>query len=109
MQPRHADAVADGERLRSRLAARRDELRAGAERHDLADDLMAGDDGRAVRRQLALQDVQVGAAHAAGQHPQEDLARTRVGHRELDKPERRLRHGGGRRQLHRAHRLGNRL
>ncbi len=74
VQPRHADAVAHGERRRSRLAARRDELRTGTERHDLADDLMAGNDGRAVRRQLALEDVQVGAADAAGQHPQEDLA-----------------------------------
>ena len=109
VQPRHADAVAHGERRRARLAARRDVLGAGSERHDLADDLVAGDDGRAVRRQLALQDVQVGAAHAAGQHPQEDLARTRLGHRELDEPERRLLRGSGRRQLHRAHGLGDRI
>ena len=108
VQPGDADAVACGERRRARLAARRDDLCAGTERHDLADDLVAGNDGRAVRRQLALQDVQVGAADAAGQHPQEHLARTRLGHRELDEPERRLRHGGGRRQLHRAHRLGDR-
>ena len=78
VQPRHADAVARGERRRARLAARRDELGARAERHDLADDLVAGHDGRAVRRQLALQDVQVGAAHAAGQHPQQHLARARA-------------------------------
>ncbi len=103
VQPRHADAVAGGERRRARLAARSDELRAGPERHHLADDLVSGDDGRAVRRQLALQDVQVGAADAAGQHPQEDLARTRLGHRQLDEPERRLRRGSRRRQLHRAH------
>ena len=109
VQPRHADAVADGERRRARGAARRDEVRARPERHDLADDLMTGDDGRAVRRQLALEDVQVGAADAAGQHPQEDLARTRLGHRELDEPERRLRHRSGRRQLHRAHRRWDRV
>ncbi len=108
VQPRHADAVARGERRRARLAARRDGLGAGPERHDLADDLVAGDDGRAVRRQLALEDVQVGAADAAGQHPQQDLARTRLGHREPNEPERRLRRGSGRRQLHRAHRLGGR-
>ena len=107
VQPRHADAVADGERRRARLAARRDELGAGSEGDDLADDLMAGHDGRAVRRQLALQDVQVGAADAAGQHPQQDLARTRLGHRELDEPERRLCRGSRRRQLHRAHRPGD--
>ena len=106
VQPRHADAVAGGERRRARLAARRDELGAGSEGDDLADDLMAGHHGRAVRRQLALQDVQVGAADAAGQHPQQDLARTRLGHRELDEPERRLRRGSRRRQLHRAHRRG---
>ena len=63
---------------RARLAARRDELGAGAERHDLADDLVAGDDGRAVRRQLALEDVQVGAADAAGQHAEQHLARARA-------------------------------
>ena len=104
VQPRHADAVAGGERRRARLAARRDALGAGSERDDLADDLMAGHHGRAVRRQLALEDVQVGAADAAGQHPQQDLARTRLGHRELDEPERRLRRRSRRRQLHRAHR-----
>jgi len=55
MQPRHAHAVADlptGDR--------------GSNLLDGGDDLMAGRDGEFLRRQVALDDVQVGVAHAAG-------------------------------------------
>jgi hypothetical protein len=69
VQPRHADAIAGGEGRSTRVAAGRDELRSGSERDHLTDDLVTGHHGRAVRRQLALQHVQVGAADAAGQHP----------------------------------------
>jgi hypothetical protein len=68
VQPRHADAIAHGERRRARLAARRHHLCTCAETDDLADDLVPGDDGRAMGRQLALDNVQVGAADAAGQN-----------------------------------------
>jgi hypothetical protein len=41
---------------------------------DFADDLMAGDDARVQRRKIALDDVQIGAADAAGDHLEKDLA-----------------------------------
>jgi hypothetical protein len=37
--------------------------------HDGTDDLMAGNDVRIARRQFAFDDVEIGAAHAAGFHP----------------------------------------
>ena len=103
VQPRHADPVAHGERRRLLVAAGVDAVGTRPEGGHLADDLVAGHHGRAVRRQLALQDVQVGAAHATGQHPQQHLAGSRLGHRQFDELERRLLHGRRRRQLHRLH------
>ena len=44
---------------------------------DLAHDLVAGGDAGAVRRQVALGHVQVGAADAAGQDPQQQFAGSR--------------------------------
>src|SRR4029453_9856136 len=58
------DEVADPEGL---------DLAAGGD--DLAAELVAGDDRVADRRQLAVEDVEVGAADAAGVDPDEDLAR----------------------------------
>jgi len=61
-QPRNADARAHGEL--DRCAARFDD----------ADDLVARNDARPVRRQFAFDDVQVGAAHAARADAQADVA-----------------------------------
>ena len=65
----------------------------------LAHDLVAGHERQPVRRQLAVDDVQVGSAHAAGMHAQEQLAggRLRRGHvLELQRLAGRVKH-------HRAH------
>src|SRR2546428_7339950 len=45
---------------------------------DLADDLMARDDSGIAGREFALDDVQVGAADAAGEHSQQKVAGFRV-------------------------------
>jgi hypothetical protein len=45
---------------------------------DLAHDLMAGNDPRLLRRQLAFHDVKVCAAHAARPHAQQHLSRAKV-------------------------------
>ena len=102
VEPRHADAVAGHERRRARLAAGR-VPGAGPERRDLADDLMTGDDRRAVRRQLALEDVQVGTADAAGADTEQHLSRTGLGDRQLDELERPVRRRRRSREAHRAH------
>ncbi len=47
-------------------------------------DLMARNHAIAKRLQLAFDDVQVGAAHAAGADPQQDLARRRRGNRNIE-------------------------
>ena len=47
----------------------------GADRGDGPRELVPGDDGQR-RREFALEDVQVGAADAAGGHLDDDLART---------------------------------
>ena len=46
-----------------------------AERHHLPDHLVPGRDPGPVHGQVALGHVQVGAAHPAGQHPQQQLTR----------------------------------
>ena len=63
-EPGDADAVAD-----------RDIAHAVAERLDRADDLVAEDERQCRVGQLAVDDVQVGAADAAGPHPDQHLAR----------------------------------
>ena len=62
-QPGDADPFAHGEPGGAR-----------SERGRRADDLVAGHDVAAVRRQVALGEVQVGAAHAAGGDPHAHLA-----------------------------------
>src|SRR5262249_9582394 len=62
-------------------------LRAFAARDHGADDLVSGDDRQAPAFQLAVGDVQVGAAHAAGPHLEQDLARTGNGYGDLVKVE----------------------
>src|SRR5262245_3282180 len=50
---------------------------AGARRLDPPDHLVTRHDGRANEGQIALDDVQVSAAHAAGDHAKQDLVRAR--------------------------------
>ena len=63
-EPGDADAPADRERGG-----------AGAAGQHLAHDLVAGDQGQLGVRQLAVDDVQIGAADRAGLDPHQDLAR----------------------------------
>ena len=74
------------------LAARPPEPRdadAPAVRLDAGDDLMSEDARRMRDLDLPVEEVQVGAADAAGEHPQQELARTRLGHGHLREPQRR--------------------
>ena len=75
-EPGDADALPD-----------RQPLGLGPERDDPPDDLMPGDDAVRHPRQLAVDDVQVGPADAAGGDPHHDLLRSRLGHRPLDRLE----------------------
>ena len=65
--------------------ARRRGLQADAfaDRLDPADDLVPGDDRQLRVGQFAVDDVQVGAADAAGLDPHADLASARLGRRPL--------------------------
>ena len=67
-QPGDADALAE-----------REARRTGAEGVDHADDLVAGHDAAAARREVALGEVEVGATDAADGHAHADLARARFG------------------------------
>jgi hypothetical protein len=77
-QPRDTDARTRGGKPRA----------FGAASNDRSDDLMAGDDPRMARRQVALGDVEVGAANAAGLDTDENLARAGFGFRKLDRAQR---------------------
>src|SRR5439155_20998249 len=66
-QPRDADTL-----------ARREASRPGPAALDLAHDLVAGDDRRSHERQVALDDVEVGAADTACGDPHADLAGARL-------------------------------
>jgi hypothetical protein len=76
-EPRHADAVLQAEAAR-----------AGTERVDPADHLMARHDRRMLRRQVALGKVQVGAADSADRHADTHLSRPRLGDRTFDQRQR---------------------
>ena len=65
-QPRNADALTRIEFLHARAHGRY-----------FADDLMAGNHAPAECRQIAVNNVQIGAAHAAGGNSNQQLARTR--------------------------------
>ena len=67
-EPRHADPLADVEAVGARAHLRH-----------LADDLVAGHDRVAADRQFAVDEVEVGAADAAGKHADEELRRPRLG------------------------------
>src|SRR4051794_9218820 len=71
-QPRDADAVTDGELVAA----------LGAEPGDLADHFVSWDHSLSVRRKVALGDVQIGTAHPARVHRDEELCR--AGLRPLD-------------------------
>ncbi len=75
----------------------------GAASDDRSDDLVAGNDSRMARRQVALGDVEVGAANAAGLDTDENLARARFGVRKLDRAQRIGFDRGGRVYSHRFH------
>ncbi len=61
-EPRHADAVAEAKSVTP-----------GPSAATLADDLMTENERQLGMRQLAVEDVQVGAADAAGRDLDEDL------------------------------------
>ena len=65
----------------------------------VTDDLVPGHERQLGLGQLAIDDVEVGAAHAAGRDCDEDLARARLGIGQLGLAERRAR----RVEDHRAH------
>jgi hypothetical protein len=91
-EPRHADARAERELLGARAA-----------RRDRADDLVAEHERQLRMRELAVIDVQIGAADAAGVNGDQDLALPRRRARDAARgelPPCAL-------QQHRAHRLGH--
>ena len=63
-QPRHADAVADGKAFGAR-----------AKRRHMADDLVAENERQLGMGELAVEDVEIGAAHAASRDLDQDLVR----------------------------------
>ena len=67
--------------------AEREVADARAERLDPADDLVSGHDRIARLRQFAVGDMQVRAAHAAGQNPNQDLTGTRLRLRPVRQPQ----------------------
>ncbi len=90
-QPGNADAL-------PRLQA----VHAGPAALHPAHDLVAGNDGQPHRLELAVDDVQVGPAHAAGADPHEHLTAPRLRHRALDQ----LQISARPRELHRPHAHG---
>jgi hypothetical protein len=60
----------------------------GATSDHRSDDLVAGNNSRMARRQVALGDVEVGAANAAGLDTDENLTRSRFGVWKLDRAQR---------------------
>src|SRR6185437_4967106 len=72
-QPGHADPVADREPGGTR-----------PDRLDLADHLVAGGDVRPLRLEVAFGQVQVRAADAAAEHPDQQLPSSRLRYRPVD-------------------------
>jgi len=86
----------------SHALAGADVVHAGADVDDPADDLVSGNHRQHRIGQLAVDEVEVGAAHAAGFDPQQDLAGCRPGNRQFARLQRHARaledhgaHGGG--------------
>jgi hypothetical protein len=76
---------------------------ARAERLDATDDLVPGDDRQAPGCQVALRQLQVGAADTARRHAQQQLPLARLGHGQVAQRERRLRRRRGPLEQQRAH------
>src|SRR5262249_13122934 len=76
-QPRDSDPRAQAEARASGTAS-----------CDRADDLVAGNDSRKTWRQIALGNVEIGAAYAAGPDADENLALPGLGDRKLDRKQR---------------------
>src|SRR6185437_4122452 len=76
-QPRHADPFTDRERTRVRTQG-----------FDASNDLVSRGDPGPAGRQVALGEMQVGAAHATARDPDEDVGRSRLGPIALDPAER---------------------
>jgi hypothetical protein len=91
-QPGHADAL-----------AWREAADALAQGRDAADDLVAGDHRQPRVGELAVDQVQIGAAHAAGLHPQQHLATAGARHR----PALQAQRLAGAVEHHRAHGFGD--
>jgi hypothetical protein len=68
--PRNADACADGQQVRGAL-------------DNFANNLVAGDQLRLQRRQVLLDDVQIGPADSASQHAQQHMTRLRLWPRDV--------------------------
>ena len=77
VQPRNPDAVTWGEAAHP-----------GAARRHSSDDLMSRHDRRPARREVALDDVEIGPADAAHLDVDEHHARVGERHRPLDEPQR---------------------
>ena len=75
-KPGHADALAE-----------REVADAGAQRLNPADDLVSGHDRIARLRQFAVGDMQVSAAHAAGENTNQNLTGTRLRLRPVRQPQ----------------------
>jgi hypothetical protein len=91
VQPRDADAIADGERHTPVAQGVND-----------ADDLMTRDDGERRQREVTLDDMQIGAATSACGHSEPHAAVRRLGERTVDGNERSGRDVGRARELLRA-------
>src|SRR5689334_23071612 len=89
-EPWHAHALAYGEAL--------DVL---SERLDMPHDLMPEHKRKFWVLKLAVEDMEIGAAHSACRHLDEDLVRPRCGHRQL----RRVKRLAGALQHHRLHHM----
>src|SRR5690606_8350290 len=76
-EPGNADALPD-----------REPLHLGPHGHDFAHDLVPRDDGKLPVAQVAVGDVEIGAAHAAGPNPHQDLLRVRSRYRDVGADER---------------------
>jgi hypothetical protein len=53
----------------------------GGSADDFADDLMAGDEGLVEEREVAFEDVEIGAAYSAGEDAENEMAVGKDGNR----------------------------
>ena len=96
-QPRDSDAVPEGEPARVRPGG-----------HDRPDHLVPGDHARSSRRQVTLDQVQIGAADAARTHLDQHLVGCRRGHRTRSQSQWQVWCSGGLVEGPAGHRVGQR-